>query len=271
MFPALPATEIKEIDMTNIKAGREFLKDTLRKKTDFYQTDQNKGIPAPPLQKPFDPEAPRIKLALPEQWSKLVREARLDELIAARRSRRKYSNDPLLMEELSFLIWATQGIRRVVDYSTAYRHVPSAGARHSFETYIFARKVQQLDPGVYRFLPLENELLLVRTMSDIKESLSAAAFGQRFIGQGSATFVWSCIPYRMEWRYGRTAYRVILMDLGHVCQNLYLACEALGAGTCAVAAYDQEAMDELLGLDGQDEFVVYLAPVGKALQIPDVI
>ncbi|MFN2266786.1 MAG: nitroreductase family protein, partial [Desulfonatronovibrio sp.] len=60
-------------------------------------------------------------------------------------------------------------------------------------------------------------------------------------------------------------YRVILMDIGHVCQNLYLACEAVGAGTCAVAAYDQEAMDDLLGLDGVDEFAIYLAPVGKAL------
>jgi len=56
---------------------------------------------------------------------------------------------------------------------------------------------------------------------------------------------------------------VIAIDAGHVCQNLYLACEAVGAGTCAVAAYDQEALDRLLRIDGVDEFAIYLAPVGK--------
>jgi SagB-type dehydrogenase family enzyme len=67
----------------------------------------------------------------------------------------------------------------------------------------------------------------------------------------------------MEWRYSLAAHRVILIDAGHVCQNLYLACEAIGAGTCAVAAYDQEQLDNLLNVDGLDEFAVYLAPVGK--------
>jgi SagB-type dehydrogenase family enzyme len=67
----------------------------------------------------------------------------------------------------------------------------------------------------------------------------------------------------MEWRYGLAAHKVIAIDAGHVCQNLYLACEAIGAGTCAIAAYDQEAMDDLVGLDGKDEFTIYLAPVGK--------
>jgi SagB-type dehydrogenase family enzyme len=67
----------------------------------------------------------------------------------------------------------------------------------------------------------------------------------------------------MEWRYSVAAHRVILIDAGHVCQNLYLACQAIGAGTCAIAAYDQNKMDEFLKVDGKDEFVVYLAPVGK--------
>jgi len=55
----------------------------------------------------------------------------------------------------------------------------------------------------------------------------------------------------------------MLIDVGHICQNLYLAAEALGAGTCAIGAFDQGAMDSLLKLDGVDEYVVYLAPVGK--------
>jgi SagB-type dehydrogenase family enzyme len=67
----------------------------------------------------------------------------------------------------------------------------------------------------------------------------------------------------MEWRYGLAAHKVILLDAGHVCQNLYLACEAIEAGTCAVAAYNQELMDKLLRIDGKDEFAIYLAVIGK--------
>ncbi len=63
--------------------------------------------------------------------------------------------------------------------------------------------------------------------------------------------------------YGLAAHKVIALDAGHVCQNLYLACETIHAGTCAIAAYNQEEMDELLGLDGDEAFAVYLAPVGK--------
>jgi len=67
----------------------------------------------------------------------------------------------------------------------------------------------------------------------------------------------------MEWRYGLAAHKVIAIEAGHVCQNLYLACEAIGAGMCAMAAYDQEKMDEFLGVDGEDEFAIYLASVGR--------
>ena len=67
----------------------------------------------------------------------------------------------------------------------------------------------------------------------------------------------------MEWRYDIAAHKVIAIDAGHVCQNLYLACEAINAGTCAVAAYNQSLMDKLLKIDGDEEFTIYMAPVGK--------
>jgi SagB-type dehydrogenase family enzyme len=90
-----------------------------------------------------------------------------------------------------------------------------------------------------------------------------ACLGQRFAGQGAVTFLWTAIPHRTEWRYGPASYKVIAVDAGHVGQNVYLACTAIGAGTCAIGAYDQQACDELLGVDGQAEFTVYVAPVGK--------
>jgi SagB-type dehydrogenase family enzyme len=93
--------------------------------------------------------------------------------------------------------------------------------------------------------------------------MTALASDQPFVGNSAVCFIWSSIPYRMEWRYGLGSERVILMDVGHVCQNLYLAAESIGCGTCGVAAYEQDELDQFLGLDGKDEFVIYLAPVGK--------
>lgn len=252
----------RKLIMNSLKEMREILKDSLRKKTDFSRTDQHRGLPPPPVQKPADPALPRFSLPGPDEWQKAVSRKRLDEIISSRKSRRSFSAQPMSLEQLAFLLWATQGVRRIPGKGAVLRHVPSAGARHSFETYLFVFNVSGLDPGLYRFLPLDEELVLTRNLPDMGLELAQAAFSQRFVSQGAVTFVWACIPYRMEWRYGPTSYRVILLDAGHVCQNLYLACEALGAGTCAVAAYDQEALDQLLGVDGIDEFAVYLAPVG---------
>jgi len=90
-----------------------------------------------------------------------------------------------------------------------------------------------------------------------------AVLGQPYPGEAAVTFIWTAIPYRMEWRYGLASHKVIALDVGHVCQNLYLACEAIDAGICAIAAYDQEAVDRMLRIDGEEEFTIYLAPVGK--------
>ena len=139
----------------------------------------------------------------------------------------------------------------------------SAGGRHSFETYLAVMNVEGLGPGLYRYLPLEHQLVQLREDGNLGSALANATLGQSFCGAGAVTFVWTTLPYRMEWRYDRAAHRVIPIDAGHVGQNLYLACEAIGAGTCTVAAYDQDAMDQLLGVDGKDEFTLYLAPVGK--------
>lgn len=242
---------------------RYFLKDSIRKTIDFSQTDQNRGISPPPVEKPFVKDATRIDLIPHGEWD-AVKGIDLIVAIENRKSHRTYSDEPLTADELSFLLWATQGIRMRLDDSHAYRTVPSAGCRHAFETYLCVFNVKGIDEGLYRYLPVEHQLLLEFTDDRMAEKIVAAAFGQSFLGKAGVTFIWTTIPYRMEWRYGIAAHKVIAIDAGHVCQNLYLACEAIGAGVCAVAAYDQEAMDQFVRVDGTDEFVIYLAPVGKA-------
>jgi SagB-type dehydrogenase family enzyme len=163
---------------------------------------------------------------------------------------------------LSFLLWATQGVRKNLK-SVVLSNVPSAGNRHAFETYLCVLNVNGLEKGIYRYLPLEHELLFEFGGQDLEKKVSIAAMGQYFAGSAPVVFIWAAIPYRMEWRYGTAAHKVIAIDAGHVCQNLYLACSAINAGTCAIAAYNQELMDSLIMADGKEEFTVYLAPVGK--------
>ena len=250
--------------MSNYKWNRDFLKDSLRKTINFRKSDQNKGISCPPVEKLVPSDAVRIALPTREEWSKAIPKKDVVHAIAGRKSRRSFKSVCLSIEELSFLLWATQGIREPEKGIAHFRTVPSAGARHSFETYVFVHRVERIPQGLYRFLPFSNELVLLYEFDKrIGTLLSGASLGQKFVATGAATFVWTTIPYRMEWRYLEAAHRVILLDAGHVCQNLYLACENIGAGTCAIAAYDQEAMDELLQVDGEDEFTVYMAPVGK--------
>ncbi len=184
------------------------------------------------------------------------------EAIAKRASRRKYTSESIDLETLSYLLWATQGVKRVTPSKRVLRAVPSGGARHPFETYVLANKVDGLDYGLYRYLGLEHQLCLLSQAPELTQQIYNGSNGQ-FVLESAVVFIWSAIPYRTEWRYSRLSAKLIAQDSGHVCQNLYLACESVGLGTCAIGAYNQKAMDAAIGVDGKDEFVIYMAPVGK--------
>ena len=246
----------------SLERYRYFLKDSIRKKIDFSKTDQSLRVPPPPIEKQYSPDAERIDLIPPDKFQALS-SVDLLSAIRNRQSRRQFSDTPLVLEELSFLLWATQGIREQSGTGHTRRTVPSAGARHALETYLCVLNVKGLDRGFYRYLPIEHQLVVEYRDESAAEKIAWAAFQQNWMSKAAIVFIWSSIPYRTEWRYGLAAHKVILLDAGHVCQNLYLACEAISAGMCAVAAYDQELMDQLLKIDGKDEFVIYLAAVGK--------
>lgn len=250
------------MDTWTLEESRFFLKDSVRMAVDFSGTEQSRGVPPPPIEKPCDAAATRIPLPAPDAWQGIAT-VDLAAAIRGRESRRRYARTSMTIDQLAFLLWSTQGIRRRLNVATALRTVPSAGARHAFETYLCVLNVAGLNPGVYRYLPLSHELLCVSQPQHLSASMVEGTLGQSFVGQSAVLFAWAAIPRRMEWRYGLASAKVIAIDAGHVCQNLYLACEAVGAGACAIAAYWQEGMDALLGVDGREEFVVYLAAVGK--------
>ena len=256
-----------------IKIHREFLKSDRWDEWRKLKTDQRKGVPPPPPEKPYPKDAKLISLVSPEQLT--IGKMPLIEAIGRRRSRRVYTDEPFTLEELSFLLWATQGISKTTPRdvsedphkaSTAaravLRTVPSAGARHPFETYLLVNRVKGVEPGLYRYLQLENKLCLLSVYPELTKKVHEANFEQ-YVEKSAVTFIWTAIPYRTEWRYSMLSPKAIAQDSGHMCQNLYLACEAIGAGTCAVGAYDQRKMDKVLGVDGEEEFTIYVAPAGK--------
>lgn len=250
--------------MDMIRSLRRFLKADLWQDWHGYESDQRRRVPPPPLEKPAAEGARLIALVPPAAFT--VGQMPLIEAINRRRSHRSYKDDPLSLEELSFLLWATQGVQQVFEGRVAsLRTVPSGGARHPFETYLWVNRVTGVDPGLYRYLPIEHKLCLLRADGSLAPLIVSGCQGQAFAGGGAVTFVWTAVPYRTEWRYAMVSAKIIAQDSGHLCQNLYLAAEAIGAGACAIGAYDQGQMDALLGVDGEEEFVIYVAPVGKII------
>ena len=244
-------------------ANRLFLKDLVRQQVDFSQTPQSRHLPPPPPQKPCPAETVRIQL--PDGREALDRFATqpLAKAIIHRESVRRYSDASFTLEELSLLLWATQGVRKTMGPAVALRAVPSAGARHALETYVVVNRVDGLPVGLYRYLPFDGQLAQLLTGRNIGLEAARACLGQGFVAASAATFFWTAIPARMEWRYDLAAHKVIALDAGHVGQNLYLACQGIGAGACCIAAYDQQACDQLLGIDGEEEFTLYIGATGK--------
>jgi SagB-type dehydrogenase family enzyme len=212
----------------------------------------------------IEPEAAGLPLiSLPDPV--LANPAPLDffQLVTNRTSLRRYSRHPFSLTELSFLLWCTQGLKqRHLDLATL-RTVPSAGARHPFETLILARNIEQLPGGLYHYLPARQALQLRPGTDSLSTRLAAACLGQQIILDCAVAFIWVAHSYRTTWRYGQRGYRYLHLDAGHIGQNLYLAAEALQGGACTIAAFDDVEINTLLGLDGEQQQVIYLATAGK--------
>lgn len=232
--------------------SRDILKSNWK---DIKDTGRMKGLEKPDIEKECD------NVILLSEFN--IKGKLLNDVISERKSIRKYLDKPLNLEELSYLLWATQGVRKYFkEKKVVFRTVPSAGATHPFDTYLIVFKVEGLKPGIYRYNSLKHGLCKIKE-GLFREEIIKATLNQKFVGESAVVFVWVAVPYRTEWKYGTESYKTIAIDAGHVCQNLYLAATNIDCGTCAIAAYDQEKMDNLINVDGKDELVVYLAPVGK--------
>ncbi len=262
--PAVQKGPIRGVDTLSVGQRRAFLRGTL---SDWRgDTDVQRGREPPPIQKPSPADAKQLDLVPPADLK--IGDRGVRESIEERRSRREFSAAPFSLAELSYLLRATQGISRLEkdadgNPTAQFRTVPSGGGRHPFETYLAIGRVEGVNPGFYRYLPIEHRLLLLREDDAALEKVAAACYAQDFIAKSAVTFVWAAIPRRTEWKYGAIAQKLVAVEAGHLCQNLYLAAESIHAGVCASMGYNQAKMDELLALDGEEEFVIYLAAAGK--------
>lgn len=227
-----------------------------------FESDQELRLPQPPLVKaPVTPEESWIFLT--REFSGVVEKSNILDLIRDRKSARIYTGEAMTLEQLSFLLWATQGVKSIRGKSYAtLRTVPCGGARHEFETYMIVRKIEGLQPGVYHYLPMHHALEFLKPLENIDQTISESLCGQSWAAKANVVFYWSMVAYRAEWRYGIYAHRVALIDLGHIGQAMYTACTATGLGCCGIGAFQHEFCADIFDLDGEEEYIVYTTPVG---------
>jgi len=202
------------------------------------------------------PEAKVLELPRPETsggrplWS----------TIAARRSFRDFRGRSLDLVTVSQLLWACQGITARMD-NFEFRAAPSAGALYPVETYLAAHHLQGAERGIYHYNVAGHKLELLKS-GDFRERVMQAGLMQPVLYECAVAFLWTAVVKRSSWKYGQRAYRYIYLDAGHLAQNLALAAESLDLGCCLVGALFDDEANELLGVDGTDETIIYMAAVG---------
>ncbi len=234
--------------------GRRYLQETRYRRESLGEPGP--AYPRAPRYKEY-PQA-RQRLALAPAPS--LAPADLWACLQQRRSQRQYQDRPLSLEELTALLWATQGVT-LASHNFLLRTAPSAGALYPVETYVAAHRVTGMDPGIWH-LHIPDFALELVAAGDCRPTLVTACLAQQFLGTGGVAFIWTGILNRAMSKYRERAIRYLFLDAGHICQNLMLAATALGLGCCPVGAFFDGEVEQLVQVDGQEEVALYLAAVG---------
>jgi SagB-type dehydrogenase family enzyme len=234
--------------------GRRYLAETRYSREQLEQPGLT--YPRAPLFKEYPEALERVRLAPgagrePEDlWI----------CLAQRRSQRRYRDRELSLEELTALLWASQGITGGQP-NYPFRAAPSAGALYPVETYLAVHRVTGLSQGVWHFQVADFSLELLAA-GDLRQPLAEAGLSQSFLGAAAAVFIWTGVLNRAMWKYRERAIRYLFLDAGHICQNLMLAATALNLGVCPVGAFFDAEVERIVQVDGQEEVALYLAAVG---------
>ncbi len=186
--------------------------------------------------------------------------ASLRDCLENRRSIRDYSSDPVEIEVLAHLLWATQG-KSAQQGDNVFKTAPSAGALYPVELWTAVFDVPGVEPGIYRYDESQHCLQALR-IADFRSEFLEACMNQKMIQQAPLLFLWIAKFNDCAWRYSQRAYRYVYLDAAHSAQNCALACSALGLGSCMIGAFYDDLMDHICGLDGEQQSVIYAASVG---------
>ncbi len=225
------------------------------------KSPQDAGIPQSPLELPIGKNYPLISLESPDNF--ILPQIDFWEILSKRKTLRKYQDTPLTLDELTTMLWFTQGVKSINTRPATERIVPSAGARHPFETYLVVTNITGLEPGLYRYIALQHKLAFLDQSADLADRVWMASHNQNHVRNCPVSFWWEANVMRTIWRYRTRGYRYIMMDVGHICQNLYLVAEALGCGICPIGSFSDAELNQIFGSDGEDRMVIYGATVGK--------
>ena len=202
------------------------------------------------------PDRPRVALPRPVTEGG----APLWDILSQRRSVRDFDQRPLAAHQLSQLLWASQGVT-AEQFGYKFRTVPSAGALYPVETYLVVNDVEGIPQGVYHYNILENCLEQIKE-GDCRVTIARAALDQKIGYDANVVFAWTAVVERSKWKYKQRAFRYIYLDAGHIAQTVAMAAVALGLGSCQIAALYDEEVNDLLGVDGNEETATYLTVVG---------
>jgi len=195
----------------------------------------------------------------------------VEKAISQRRSRRIFLDDAISAEDLSQILWSAAGITKPIAHCSqtrmCLRAAPSAGAMYPLEIYVLAENVRGIEPGIYKYIPQEHKIIRVSDR-DVKKDMTAAAQERQMISIAPACLFYSAVFSRTTSRYGsRGREKYVCMDLGHSAENVYLQAEALNLGTCAVGAFDDALVKEIMQLPPEEE-PLYIMPIGKYISKP---
>lgn len=194
-----------------------------------------------------------ITLPPPQREGRVSVEAAL----AARKSVREFSRQPLTLKELSQLLWGAQGLNRPGGGRTA----PSAGALYPLELLVVVGDVEKLRAGAYRYDP-HGHRMMKKADGDLRAALSDAALGQDWMADAAVILVLAAVYERTRGKYGERGVRYVHMEVGHSAQNVYLQAAALGLGTTFIGAFYDDRISELLDLR-REERALGMMPVGR--------
>jgi SagB-type dehydrogenase family enzyme len=244
------------------KVGNDFINGT--RCPDYSTVDLVLRVPEPPHELPVKKGQTVIKLPSPKRFK--LPDVPVRKAIESFEPVGFFPRSSMDLKQLSYLLWCTQGFKKIVAESIEIRNSPSSGSRNPLETYFVAGEVDGLETGLYRYLPKSHSIVAERIDSGITLEMSTASLNFKLTTRAAVTFLWVAIPYRTVWAVGNRGYRSALIEAGHVCQNLILAAAGLGLQVAPIDLFHDELVTTLANLDPETQWPVYLAAVGSVQQ-----